>query len=94
MTSTEIAQRFDLPPGARDWLEPGERGTLILRRGVLSNADELAAWDQLAAWDALAGRMLRAALFDDTEDARRLRKDAEAVAAVAEALAVRLGAGR
>jgi hypothetical protein len=62
--------------------------------GELSASDELAGWDQLAAWDQLVGRMIRACLFDDTEDCRRLRKDAEAVAAVAEALAVRLGAGR
>jgi hypothetical protein len=93
VTVTERARWFDLPAGARDWLRPGERHSFWLPP-ELSASDELAGWDQLAAWDQLVGRMIRAALFDDTEDTRRLRKEAEAVAAVAEALAVRLGATR
>ena len=60
----------------------------------MADSDRLAGWDQLQAWDALAGRMLRGCLFDDTEDCRRVRLDAEAVAAVAEAPPVRLGVER
>jgi hypothetical protein len=92
MTSTEqhINRWFDIPNGARDWLRPGERYSFYLPP-ELSDADRLAGWDQLAEWDRLVGRLTRAMLFDDTEDPRRLRKEAEAVAAVAQALAVRLG---
>lgn len=86
-------QWFTLPPSARDWFGPGESATFWLP-GALAAADELAGWDQLAAWDALVGRMFRSALFDEAADPRRLRKDAEAVAAVAESLAVRLGVER
>lgn len=94
MTKTEMPMAwFNLPDGARDWLRAGERHALWLPT-ELADSDRLCGWDQLQAWDALAGRMLRACLFDDTEDCRRVRKDAEAVAAVAEALAVRLGVTR
>jgi hypothetical protein len=59
-----------------------------------SPAYEMVAWDALQQWDALVGRMFRAALFDETEEPRLLRKQAEAVAAVGESLAVRLGVER
>jgi hypothetical protein len=92
MTSTEqhVTRWFDLPSGARDWLQPGERYSFYLP-SELSDADRLAGWDQLAEWDRLTGRIMRAVLFDENEDPRRLRMEAEAVAAVAQSLAVRLG---
>lgn len=96
MTTTEQSQTwFTLPDGARDWLRPGQRHTFWLPPvSKMSDSDWLAGFDQLTAWDALVGRMMRGCLFDATEDCRRVRKDAEAVAAVAEALAVRLGVER
>jgi hypothetical protein len=81
---------FDLPPGAADWLRTGEQRAVWLPRGALSPSDRLSGHDVLTSWDALAGRMLRAAMFDEDEDLRRLRIEAEAVCAVAEALAARL----
>ena len=94
MTTTEHAQTwYTLPDGARDWLRPGQRHTFWLPR-VMSDSDWLAGFDQLTAWDALVGRMIRVMLTDPTEDCRRVRKDAEAVAMVANALAVRLGVER
>jgi hypothetical protein len=86
------ARTFDLPPSVVDHLTPADRNWLWLPPHPLSAHDELNARDQLDAWDALAGRLLRAALFAD--DARVMRKGAEAVAAVAEDLNVYLDGPR
>lgn len=93
VTETPRAMWLDLPSSVTDWLRRGERSSFWLP-AVLSESDEWAAWGQLAAWDALVGRMVRACLFDESVDPRKVRKDSEAVAAVAERLAVRLGATR
>lgn len=90
VTETPRVQWFDLPPSATDWLRAGERSSYWLPP-VLSESDRWAAWAQLAAWDALVGRMVRARLFDESVDPRKMQKDTEAVAAVAESLAVWLG---
>lgn len=82
---------FLLPRAAQDWLV-GEGHTFHLP-AVLCPEDELAGHEQLAEWDALVGKLLRASLFGDG-DPREVRKTAEAVAAVAEQLAVALGARR
>ena len=84
---------FDLPDGARDWLRRGELASYWLAPDP-TPADELAAWRVLSEWDAVVGRMLRAALFDEHVDPREVRKCAEAIAAVAESLAARLGQTR
>lgn len=81
---------LDLPPSARDWIVPGERYSHYLPAALCAE-DELAAHDQLLAWDALVGKLIRECLFGG-HDARVVRKTAEAVAAVAEQLAVALGA--
>lgn len=87
------AQWFDLPTDARDWVGPGGRYAYYLPR-VLSQHDWLNARERLAEWDALVGRMIRSCLFDYTEDCRATRQLAEAVAAVAEQMAVALGEQR
>jgi hypothetical protein len=82
------AQWFDLPPSARDWITT-EQASLWLP-AVLSTADELNGWEVLTQWDALVGKLVREWQFG--EGGRKVRADALAVAAVAEQLAVRLGA--
>lgn len=84
-------QTFELPSSARDWMLPEDRSWFWCP-GRMCNDDELRAWDTLQEWDALTGRIVREALFGSPDHARRARRDAEAVAAVAEQLAVRLGA--
>lgn len=84
------AQWFDLPSAARDWIIPGQRYAFYLP-AVLCAEDELTAHDQLLEWDALVGKLLREALFGEGES-RGLLRTAEDVAAVAERLAVALGA--
>lgn len=89
---TEIRPRarwFDLPTSARDWVTGSGRYAMHLP-AVICAHDELMGRERLAEWDALVGRLIRASLFDDG-DSRALRQTAEAVAAVAEQLAVALG---
>jgi len=81
-------QWFDLPTGARDWVGPGGRYAHYLP-GVRSPHDDLMARERLAEWDALAGRILRRSMFDN-HDLVELLHLAEAVAQVAEQLAVAL----
>lgn len=80
-----------LPQAAHGWLV-GEECSIKLAP-VLSFGDELEAHERLAEWDALAGKLLRETLFADG-NTRHVRKTAEAVASVAEQLAVALGARR
>lgn len=91
--TTARARTFDLPSSVRDHLTPADRSWLWLPSQPISAHDELNARDQLDAWDALTGRLMRHALFGDG-GGRGLRKDAEAVAAVAEDLAVYLDGAR
>lgn len=81
---------LDLPTCARDWVVKPARHAFYLP-AILCAHDELVAHEQLEEWDALAGKLLRESLFGDG-DSRSIRKTAEAVAAVAEQLAVALGA--
>lgn len=95
-TGTEtsgVQQWFDLPPSATDWVRRGDRASFWLPLEP-SESDEWAAWAQVTAWDAMVGRMVRACLFDESMNPRKVRMDSEAVAAVAESLAMRLGVTR
>lgn len=83
---------FDLPTSAREWVVPGQRCSFRLP-AVLCADYELEAHEQLLEWDALVGQLLRESLFGDG-DPVRLRETAVAVAAVAERLAMALGAVR
>lgn len=85
---------FDLPTDARDWVGPGGRYAFHLGKPPYAPHDWLIARERLGEWDQITGRLIRASLFAEDEDARALRKLAEAVAAVAESLAVALGETR
>lgn len=85
------AMWFFLPQAAHGWIV-GEECSVKLPVQLSFN-DELEAHERLAEWDALAGKLLRESLFADG-NTQYVRKVAEAVASIAEHLAVALGARR
>jgi hypothetical protein len=86
--SFRVPRWFELPPAAQDWVRL-EQAALWLP-SALADQDFANAHRVLREWDALTGRLLRESLFGD--GGRELRLTAEAVAAVAESLAVTIGA--